>query len=204
MFPAISNTNQHNSGVLKAASILLFALLLYTIQDSFIKSLPPEQNVIEIVFFRSLLAFIPIGIVVLLKKYQADTPLKTFKTKYIKGHLLRAFFMFLSLVCYFYGCRKIPLATLYTLSYTAPLFMTCLSIPLLNEKVGIRRTTAIIIGFIGVMIVLQPGTDAFRIEGLAVVLSGLFTGIAVVLGKRLSLHDSTTLIVTLYAITIPM
>ena len=64
------------------------------------------------------------------------------------------------------GLRGLPLAEAVAVSFTEPLFITALSGPLLGEAVGVRRWAAVIIGFVGALIMVRPGTEAFRPEAL--------------------------------------
>jgi len=128
------------------------------------------------------------------------SPLSLLKTKHLKAQIIRALSMFISLIFYIMACRSLPLSSLYTLSYTTPLFMTMLAIPFLGERVGIYRSLAVIIGFVGVFVILQPGNEAFQLNGFFAVASGFFTAISVVIGKRLCAHDSNTLLALTYTV----
>ena len=65
----------------------------------------------------------------------------------------------MALVAIFIALRKLPLAIVVSLSFAAPLFITILSIFLLSEKVGIYRWLAVLIGFVGVIIITEPGIE---------------------------------------------
>lgn len=200
MFPTLQTRSVETLHLPKAAFLLLGSLLLYTIQDAIIKSLPLKYSVFEIIFFRCLFSLVPVVFLGFLEQGHFKSPLPLLKTQHLKGQLIRAFIMFLALIFYFMACRLLPLASLYTLSYTSPLFMTILAIPFLGERVGKIRSLSVILGFTGVFIVLQPGSETFQISGLYAVASGLCTGISVVLGKRLCAHDSNTLLVFMYTL----
>ncbi len=200
MLPAIQSHSFKNTHLPQAAFLLLGSLLLYTIQDVIIKSLPPKYSVFEIIFFRCLFSLLPIVFLGFLEQGHFKSPLLLLKTQHLKGQIIRAMLMFCALIFYFMACRSLPLASLYTLSYTSPLFMTILAIPFLGEKVGIYRSLAVIIGFVGVFIILQPGNETFQLNALYAVASGLFTGISVIIGKRLCAYDSNTLLVLMYTL----
>jgi drug/metabolite transporter (DMT)-like permease len=70
--------------------------------------------------------------------------------------VLRAAVAFISMLSWFYGINLVPLATAQALNFTAPLFATVLAALILKERVRIRRWTAVVIGFLGVMVVLRP------------------------------------------------
>ena len=87
---------------------------------------------------------------------------------------LRSFFMFATTVLFFSGLHILPLATAATIMFLSPILVTMLSIPLLGEKVGMRRWIGIVIGFAGALVVMRPGTDSLQL-GILVVLAAAFT-----------------------------
>ena len=72
---------------------------------------------------------------------------------------------------FFYGLSKMPLVNALTLGFTAPLMVTALSVPFLGEHVGWRRWVAVIVGFIGTMIMLRPGSGEFTLASLAILIA---------------------------------
>ncbi len=81
--------------------------------------------------------------------------------------------------------RGLPLAEAVAITLTAPLFVTALSGPLLGEAVGVRRWAAVTIGLLGALIMVRPGTEAFRPEALLVMTSALMYALAMLLTRRL-------------------
>ncbi|HAE02555.1 MAG TPA: EamA family transporter, partial [Rhodospirillaceae bacterium] len=71
----------------------------------------------------------------------------------------------------FTGMATLPIADATAIFFVAPLFITALSVPFLGEKVGLRRWTAVSVGLIGVIIIIRPGTDAFKWAALAPILA---------------------------------
>lgn len=200
MLPALQEQSVEKTDLFKAVFLLLGSLLLYTIQDVLIKSLPPKYSVFEIIFFRCLFSLIPIFFLGFMEQKDFKSPRPLLKTQHLKAQIIRALFMFVSLVFYIMACRSLPLSSLYTLSYTTPLFMTMFAIPFLGERVGIYRSLAVIIGFVGVFVILQPGNEVLQLNGFFAVASGFFMGISVIIGKRLCAHDSNTLLALMYTI----
>ena len=80
-----------------------------------------------------------------------------YRTKRPGLHLLRCISGLIALVAIFIALRKLPLATVVSVSFAAPIFTTIFSIFLLNEKVGIYRWLAVLVGFIGILIITEPG-----------------------------------------------
>jgi drug/metabolite transporter (DMT)-like permease len=106
----------------------------------------------EVLFFRGFFGLLPTYFLIPKNK------LKTFyTTERSKEHLFRCLMGLMALIAIVIALRELPLAVVVSLSYAAPLFITVLSIFLLSEKVGIFRWLAVIIGFIGVIIIAEPG-----------------------------------------------
>ena len=92
---------------------------------------------------------------------------------------------------FFTGLRYLPLADAFAIAFTAPLFITALSVPLLGEQVGIRRWTAVVVGFLGVLVIVQPGTSSFRIEVLLPLGAALSYALTMIVSRRMT-RDMTT------------
>jgi len=106
----------------------------------------------EVLFFRGFFGLLPTYFLIPKNK------LKTFyTTKRSKEHLFRCLMGLMALIAIVVALRELPLAVVVSLSYAAPLFITVLSIFLLSEKVGVFRWLAVLIGFIGVIIIAEPG-----------------------------------------------
>ena len=101
------------------------------------------------------------------------------------AHAVRATFGLVSTVLMFYAVTQMPLATATAISFSMPLFLTLLSMPLLGERVGWRRATATAVGFAGVLIVVDPGGDLNWAAALAL-MSALFYALAVISVRQLS------------------
>ena len=106
----------------------------------------------EVLFFRGFFGLLPTYFLIPKNK------LKTFyTTERSKEHLFRCLMGLMALIAIVVALRELPLAVVVSLSYAAPLFITVLSIFLLSEKVGVFRWLAVLIGFIGVIIIAEPG-----------------------------------------------
>ena len=106
-------------------------------------------------------------------------------------HLLRGVLGMVMIGCFVYALRRMPLSTAYTLYFVAPLLVAALSVPLLGEKVGPRRWTAIGIGLLGVVVVLRPGVDGLvSFPGLMVLLAATAYAIAAVTVSLLTRTDT--------------
>ena len=139
--------------VQKASFYVFLGMLCISINDLFVKQFSKNYPLHEIIFIRSLIA-----ILFTLLLVKSEGGLKILKTQQPIQHALRAVAIFLCNMIFFSAIATLPLATATALFFVAPIFITLLSIPLLGEKVGIRRLLAVIIGFLGVFIMMKPNT----------------------------------------------
>ena len=113
--------------------------------------------------------------------------------KNINIQIARSIFLFLSTILFFYAISVISLAETLTLAFIAPITVTLLSALILKEKVGFRRWSAVVVGFIGALIIIRPGFNEIQLATLA----GLGTGIAyafyIITTRKLSSIDSPLL-----------
>lgn len=131
--------------------MMLVATLLFTVMDSIAKSLTATYPVQQVIWaryffqFALMLLLIPrLGIAGLLW------------TKGPGVHIARGLLLTIATGCMITAISMVPLADAYTITFTAPFLVTILSIPLLKERVGWRRWTAVLVGFAGVLIVFRP------------------------------------------------
>jgi drug/metabolite transporter (DMT)-like permease len=93
------------------------------------------------------------------------------RTKRWKWHLLRTALATGAMFGFFYGLSKMPLVNALTLGFTAPLMVTALSVPFLGDHVGWRRWAAVIVGFIGTLVILRPGSGEFSLASVAILIA---------------------------------
>lgn len=139
--------------VQKAAFYVLLGMLCISINDLIVKQFSTNYPLHEIIFIRSTIAML---LTLFLVKVEGGV--KILKTNKIQLHALRAISIFLCNMIFFSAIATLPLATATALFFAAPIFITLLSIPLLGERVGIRRLLAVIFGFFGVFIMMKPNT----------------------------------------------
>jgi drug/metabolite transporter (DMT)-like permease len=130
---------------------MFFSVCTFSIMDLLVKW-SSDYPTGEVLFFRGFFGLLPTYFLIPKNK------LKTFySTKRSKEHLFRCLMGLMALIAIVVALRELPLAVVVSLSYAAPLFITVLSIFLLSEKVGVFRWLAVLIGFIGVIIIAEPG-----------------------------------------------
>ncbi|MBN2630163.1 MAG: DMT family transporter [Rhodobacteraceae bacterium] len=162
---------------LKGAVLSLAAFALYATHDVVVKYLGDTYNSFQIIFFAGLLGF-PL-ITFMLMSDRTDGNL-------IPRHpwwsLLRSVTAVVTGVAAFYAFSVLPLAQTYAILFAMPLLITVMAIPMLGEKVGIRRGLAVVVGLIGVLIVLRPGSAPLswgHLAALSAALTGALTSVIV-------------------------
>ena len=115
-----------------------------------------------------------------------------------KLQILRGLTLLIANICFFYSISIISMAKALTLAFVAPLITTALSPIFLGEKVGVRRWTAVLIGFVGSLVVIRPGFLEFNLATIAALGTGCFYGIYLVITRKLYSTDSPllTLLIT--------
>lgn len=127
------------------------------LNDAIAKLLIERYDPIQIIFLRNLIAVPMIASTLLFLQGP-----EALRTRHLGLHAARGLLMVLGTYLYFTSLSFLPLAEATALIFSAPIFITALSVPLLGEAVGWRRWGAVILGFIGVLIVVQPGGSAFQ------------------------------------------
>ena len=110
-----------------------------------------------------------------------------------KLQILRGLTLLFANLCFFYSISVISMAKALTLAFIAPLITTALSPYLLSEKVGFRRWTAVLIGFIGSLIVIRPGILEINLATITALGTGCFYGVYLVITRKLHSTDSPLL-----------
>ena len=110
-----------------------------------------------------------------------------------KLQILRGLTLFIANVLFFYSISIISMAKALTLAFVAPLITTALSPIILGEKVGFRRWSAVLVGFVGSLIVIRPGFIEFNLASIAALGTGCFYGIYLIITRKLHTSDSPLL-----------
>ena len=97
----------------------------------------------------------------------------------------------------FFAIKTIPLAQVYAIIFAAPLLITMLAVPILGENVGWRRSTAVMVGLLGVIIVLQPGATEFELGHLAALTAAIGTAVGAVIMRKIG-KDERSAVLLLY------
>jgi S-adenosylmethionine uptake transporter len=164
-------------------------MLLFTMNDAIGKWLVQDYSVGQLLFIRSVAAL------VVLMPLIAKRPDIWRKLPKRKGlHLLRMILVASEVACFYWAVRYIPLADAFMYYLAAPIFIAALSVPLLGERVGLHRWSAILIGFVGVIIILGPGQASFSMPALIAVLGSVILALMMVMTRILTDVDGLALI----------
>jgi drug/metabolite transporter (DMT)-like permease len=169
-----------------AAAWMLFAVLAFAGMDAGMKWIANDYSAFQVATLRSLCT-LPLILAWIGLRGRAGTLLRV----HWPLHLLRGVLGVGMIAGFVYGLARMPLSTAYTIVFVSPLMVTALAVPLLGEKVGPRRWTAIAIGIVGVLVVLRPtGEGVATLAGLSVVLGALCYSIASITVRKLAQRDS--------------
>ncbi|MEM7562741.1 MAG: DMT family transporter [Pseudomonadota bacterium] len=147
----------------------------------------------EVLLFRYLAASLVFLIVL-----AVTTGVRGLVTRRPMDHAIRSVSGVVSLGLLFFAISRIPLADATAISYAAPIFITLLSIFLLGETIGPRRWAAVMIGFIGVLLIAQPAGGEFDIGRIAAAISALTSAFVAIWLRKLSLTEKPATIGTYY------
>ena len=171
---------------LAAAGWMLAAVASFSLMDAGMKLLSAHYPPLQVTLLRGA-ASLPFVLVWVL----ASAGVRSIVPVRWGLHLLRGVLGMVMIGCFVYALRRMPLSTAYTLYFVAPLLVAALSVPLLGERVGPRRWTAIGIGMLGVVVVLRPGVDGLvSLPGLMVLLAATAYAIAAVTVSLLTRTDT--------------
>ncbi len=170
--------------------MIVLSTMLFSVLWSLVKVLSERYPVDEVTFFRSALAFIPIGIMIATRGGWA-----LLHTQRLTGHIWRSVLGVVSMMLGFLSYHLMPLADAVALSFTSPLLVTALSVPLLGEKVGLHRWSAVVVGFLGVLLIIQPDGAMLNLGAVAALGAAVTTAFTMVTIRQLNRTDRPITIV---------
>jgi drug/metabolite transporter (DMT)-like permease len=164
----------------RAALLMLGSTVFFAFMVIAIRLASDTLHTFEIAFFRNffgLLAALP-----LLLRHGPGL----LKTDQLPRYVFRCVIGVVSMFCGFWAIGHLPLAQAVSLSYSTPLFVTIAAVLWLGEQVRMRRWAAVIIGFIGVLVIVRPGTEGFSAGTLVALSAAVLSGIVAIQIKQLS------------------
>ena len=165
---------QLSAFIYKSLSVLFFVLMSVCI-----KATGDHIPLFQVVFFRNFFALLPLFLVIYF--YKLD--IKSINN--MKMHIARAILGISAMSLFFISLRYVHLVEMQTISFSSVFFISILSVIFLGEKIGYRRIIAIIFGFIGVVIILEPNQNIFSNYSFLPLIASLFLSFAVIALKKL-------------------
>ncbi|WP_431285821.1 DMT family transporter [Humitalea sp. 24SJ18S-53] len=182
----------------RGAILMVIACVMFVMMSAIVKDLAERLPFMEVMFFRCALA-IPLVLV-----FSVRTGVVSLRTRRLGAHVARACTGMIAMSCAFFSLTVLPLAEQSALTQTTPIFATILAIPLLGERPGVARWTAVGLGFVGIMAIAM-GQGAFWGGGTrdlivtlgfaAALVHGIFSALTTLLVRSLSGTESSSTIV---------
>ncbi len=184
---------------LRAAGLMLVSTCCFGLMAIAIRYASASVATNQIAFFRNffgLLALLPFLLV-------RGGPLP--RTRHVRLYLVRTLIGLASMLCGFWAIGHLPLAQAISLSYSTPLFVTVLAVLWLGEKVRMRRWLAVAAGFVGVLLILRPGSSTFSPGLLVALAAAMISAVVAIQIKQLSRTDPPdTVVFYTYVFWVPM
>ena len=153
-----------------------------------LKTLTEDYPLHQVVLFRALFAMlVTLGFFMPL-----EGGYRNLLSKRIPLHLLRGLCVVIANMSFFFGLAAMPLADATAIFFFAPLLITALSVPFLGEVVGLRRWVAVLLGFIGVIVMVRPGTDAFQIATIGPLIAAVAYASMQILTRKLGVTEKAS------------
>ncbi len=175
---------------------MILGMFCLSVNDVNVKGLNNYFSFWEIIFFRAfsglIVSFILIG-------YFGFNKIKTKKPV---RHFIRAFSAVGCVVFYFFGLKYLYLSENVAIVHSAPILAAVLAVPILGEKLGIKRSTAIVLGFIGVIIIVKPGSNFFKLVSLLPFISAIFMAAVYLSTRSLMNTESRVAIIFYYSVAL--
>lgn len=177
--------------VTRGIILMVVTTVLFTAMHAAIRHVTRELPPIQVAFFRAffgLLIFLPVVF---------RSGFGFLRTKRIGMHILRAALNVCAMFLFFTGLALTPISKVTALSFTSPLFLAVLSVVLLGERMRVRRWTATLLGFLGMLIIVRPGFVELDEGSLMVVTSAAIWSVTMIVIKLL-LRTESSLTITGY------
>jgi len=183
---AVAKPRFADSSAALGIGLALLAFALFSSMDATIKWLSAGYPVHQMLFFNAAFGLLPVALMT-----WRGGGLGALRTRRPGLHLLRGCCGMIAALCAFTAYSLMPLADAYAFIFATPLLITALSVPLLGETVRWRRWSAVVAGFAGVLIMLQPGSGSFDLAAGAALLAASASALSVILVRKLSASETT-------------
>jgi len=175
-----------SQNTLRGIGYIVVAMAALSTMDTLIKWLAGHFPIMQIYLFRALFALVPI-----LFWVARSGTFGALRTDRLLAHVWRSVFGIVALVSFIYALRYMPLTDAVAIGFSAPLMITAFSSPLLGERVSRRRWAAVGFGFIGVIVMIRPGSSLFHPVALIALVSALSYALGIIAIRRMIRTEST-------------
>lgn len=187
------------SPLLRGALLALVSAGCIAVDTVLARVVTQEVSPFVLVFFRNFFGFL------ILAPGLALSGRAAFATQHLLLHIVRAALKILGFVAFFYGLMMVPVADATAIAFATPLFAAVGAALFLGETLRHGRMAAIVFGFLGVLIVLRPGSGALQVGAFAILASALALAAMSLLAKLLARHDPANTIIALnLALSVPL
>ena len=171
----------------KAILLALAGGAVLTLNDGFVKTLTADLPAGQVLALRGVFIYM----VVAMFAIRAGGIHTAWQVRSWKGQGLRAFCVVGSSFCFVTGLIYLPLANAIAIAFAGPLFVTMLAPVMLSEVVGWRRWAAVLVGFMGVLVIVQPGTGAFQWYAVFPLVASFLGGMRDIITRKMAAHETT-------------
>ena len=165
---------------------MVVGMALLTLNNAFLKTLTSDYPPGQLIALRAAFVFIPIALIA-----WRNDGLESLKINSIGGQSIRAGFLVATQFLMVTSLGLLPLADVTALSFSGPLVITALAGPMLGEQIGWRRWAAVVVGFSGVLIMVRPDPEIFRIAALLPILAASSGALRDLVTRRISTGESS-------------
>ncbi|MDP1700141.1 MAG: DMT family transporter [Aestuariivirga sp.] len=166
---------------------LTFGVMLFSTQDAIIKSISHDHAVTLAMAIRCIVA---LPLLLILVHFECG--IAKLRSPLFWALVMRGGILLVAYTTYYMALPALPLAEAIALFFAAPIIVTILSVPMLGEKVSGQSWAAIALGFIGVLVILQPGTALFNPAALFSLVSAATYALAMIIARRLGVSEPAT------------
>ena len=173
-----------------AIFLIIISIIFGTVMGTFIKLAQEELNVFTTGFLRFFFGFL------IITPYILKTKFEVFSTKNLKIHILRSALNLPAMLLGFAALAMLPLEKMTAIHFIVPIIVTILAVIFLKEKIYLYRSIALVMGFLGMLIILRPGIIDISIGIYMALISSLIWSVVIILTKKVSKDDSAITILS--------
>ena len=173
-----------------AIFLIIISIIFGTLMGTFIKLAQEELNVFTTGFLRFFFGFL------IITPYILKTKFEVFGTKNLKIHILRSALNLPAMLLGFAALAMLPLEKMTAIHFIVPIIVTILAVIFLKEKIYLYRSIALVMGFLGMLIILRPGIIDISIGIYMALISSLIWSVVIILTKKVSKDDSAITILS--------